>query len=242
MSVDRIAIPAKNCAVCGKPTSAVESELPSMFAALNKLPVICSACEEQRRRATDSAAEHQARRLRENRWAEECPKRFQDTELFDLPNQAKTAAAMRWKYGPKGLVLYGQSFQGKSRTAYLIVRREWIDNRRDFLFTSHRDIEVYAQRTMKTDPGEYYRWLARLETVPVLYIDDLGKSNFVRMDGKPKMSEEILFNALDKRFNEGLPVIITCNGAFDQIAGAMSTDRGIPLLNRINESCFQIGF
>ena len=118
------------------------------------------------------------------------------------------------------MILAGRSATGKTRTAFELLRCQWVDFGRDFLFIGHREVETTAQSL--ANGGAYFRWLDQLVRVPILLIDDLGKSNFVRADGTPKAAEEIIFATIDQRINRNLPTILTMNASVSGLSGLIS--------------------
>ena len=101
----------------------------------------------------------------------------------------------------KGLILYGPTGLGKTRTAWQIVRRAITEHQRSVIFLKDTEFGRQIERSYDTTYG-HDKLLRRLSTVDLLIIDDMGKA---------KMTERLeadLFMILDARTDHN-PTVIT---------------------------------
>ncbi len=177
-------------------------------------------------------------RLRE-RFIKILPPIFVDTNPSLLP-QPQLKQAMVWKYGRKGLVLDGETGLGKTRTAWLLLRRVLVDDGRDIKFAWFKDITFGQELGIRYRNETAEEWLQGLAKVPLLFIDDIGKMKLT------DRAESELFGIIDQRCENGLPMIVTTNDTGESLKNRMdaanNAGRGAPLVRRLREFCEQIKF
>jgi DNA replication protein DnaC len=191
---------------------------------------VCDTCNEKNIAAED--ARRVADRLR--RWTELCPPLYLDTDPARLP-QDKLKRVLAWQFAPRGLVLHGETRKGKSRCAWLLIRR---------LILEGVSVEAMTSDQFARDCAEAHgssaetanEWFSRLAGRPILFIDDLGKF---------KLTERVeaeLFGIFDYRCTHLRPTIFTTNAVGQVLAARMTPDRGAPFIARIREFCEPISF
>jgi len=156
-----------------------------------------------------------------------CPPLYRDTDPLKLPcNPEVTKLVLGWVYGPKGLVLHGATGRGKTRLAYLLVRRLVLDGRSVSAF----DPLSFAHRVGETF-GEYQgeRFIREQQRVDVLMLDDLGKAKLT------ERAEAELFGLVEHRIANLKPLIVTTNFVGDKLSNKLSEDRATPLVRRLRE-------
>jgi DNA replication protein DnaC len=200
--------------------------------------VTCEPCATQ-------AIEESAQRRRDERnqnkgveWEAICPVTYQETDAghpgIDSKAYAK-AMAYQFKTG-RGLVLAGDSRTGKTRTAFSILRREFMAGRSvKYLMASsfglwNRDISKHGLK----------RWESEIKKPSILFIDDVGKA--ITGDGRGDYAESQFWAILETRFAHGLPVVLTIQQSGEQMQERMSGEVGKAFVERIREFCDQIGF
>lgn len=171
-----------------------------------------------------------ARRL----WLRVCPHLYQGTDPSRLP-QRPLAEVLAWQYGPEGLLLRGATGTGKTRAAYLLLKRLVLDEMRivsafDTLAFDHECV----QRFRSEDGGE--DWVDALAKVDVVFLDDFGKGCFT-----PRVEAE-LFGLIERRAANMLPIIATTNMTGAELAAKVTEDRGAPMVRRLREFCKCITF
>lgn len=240
------------CRICGQPLtlSAVPDDVGE--------PLRSTLLQLAERATHDScAASHRNNKLQQERirllelrtqaWGGICPPLYQNTDSSRLPvaqrMAEKFAQAVAWSYGPKGLGLFGSTGGGKTRTAYLVLEREFIDGK-SIVAVTHTEFSGQATRLAVSDrKGEQQRWLKLMKSADILFIDDLGKSRFTTAAGDAKHAEEALWDVCEHRWQQMLPLFFTCNFRDgDALAAAMSDDKGQAFVRRLREFCIIIPF
>lgn len=209
------------CKACAAPVAI----LPDLVALAQNWGVLCPACLEE----DDKFKRHGAARIfGRARFLTLCPPCFSDTIPARLPQPMRSVAALKWQYGLQGLVLFGLTATGKSRTVSLIIEREL----------------KLGRRVVAFGPGDFRRrleeqkytagsFLKRLGAVDLLFFDDIEKNNLVTW------MEKDLFSVLNARMGR-LPTIFTSNLAGDELT--LQFKLGEPMVRRIRQFCYCIHF
>ena len=107
------------------------------------------------------------------------------------------------------IILVGGVGSGKTHLAAAIANT-LIDRGIPVLFSTFPDhLEHIREEYDHTGKKEY---LAKMKTVPMLVLDDLGKER------KTEWTQNILFDVINYRYEHLLPVIITTNFSYDDLA------------------------
>lgn len=175
---------------------------------------------------------------RQAAWEEfkdQCPIAFHRVNRASLPKPEKLDEVLRWAYGPKGLLLHGETGRGKTRCAWALICREAIEFNRAFIcMDSMAGMEYAAHYGRGSDI--VYDWTRERARTPILLMDDVFKNKFT------DSFESTVFTILDQRFQNLKPTIITCNDTGETLAQRMSQDRAKPFLRRLREYCEPIQF
>lgn len=164
-----------------------------------------------------------------------CPSLYQKTDVARLP-ASQLSQAMAWKYGPKGLILLGETGTGKSRVAWMLLKRIIVEDRPE------RQFEWFDCISFGHSIAKHYRdedaevWLERIAKTPILFFDDLGKLKLT------ERAETELFGIVEKRCADQLPIIVTTNDTGDSLAARMTDNRGPAMIRRLREFCEPIQF
>jgi len=164
-------------------------------------------------------------------WEQTCKyQSYRNTDLAKLPPQTQKAlpGILSWEYGPRGLLLNGPTGTGKTRCAWLLIKKLWEAGISIAAFDcadfGHRCIRYFRD-------GEAEEWLGRMAKHPLIFFDDFGKMPFT------ERVEAELFTLIERRMAHSLPCIYTMNMTSDDLMGKASEDRGRPLVRRLRESC-----
>ena len=218
------------CKQCGR---GFERIVPPELA---NLPMIrlCQECFATNAAARRFETEQRKAELRLIVWLQLCPPAFQDTTLARLPVQAKTEEVLKWEYQSRGLILVGKTRRGKTRTAWLLLRKLVAEGRSVRVMDSMSGIE-YAG--IFSEGGKMaLEWVRSRNNVAVLFLDDVFKVKLT------DSFEAALFAIIDHRMSHKLPIIATVNDTGKTLATRMTDDRGLALISRLREMCVAIQF
>lgn len=168
-------------------------------------------------------------------WCKLCPKAFTDTEQAKLPNQDASGKVLGWTYGPIGLMLFGPTRAGKSRTAWMLCNDLFITGK-DVLAPSSMMLGLQLPALMGSDLFEAFELVDSWCHVPVLLLDDSFKVKLT------ERIEQVIFTVIDERTQNSRPIIVTTNDTETSLLSRLSADRGPALLGRLNEFCECIQF
>lgn len=175
------------------------------------------------------------RARREKEFAGICPALYQETEIFRLPEKP-LAAALAWKFQPKGLLFLGETGRGKSRVAWTLLRRVLVEDLPAVKFKWFDCIGFGHEIAMHYKNEDAENWLESLATIDLLFMDDLGKLKLT------ERAETELFGLIERRCANRKPMIVTTNDTGDTLASRMTDNRGPALIRRLREFCQPIQF
>jgi len=131
------------------------------------------------------------------------------------------------------ILLIGPTGAGKTRCAYLLLKRLLDEGRRIVAFDCVRFGHDCARR-FRDGSGE--DWSDGLAKVDLVFFDDLGKGRFT------ERVEAELFAVVERRLANKLPCIVTTNMTGRSLVAKASHERGEPLVRRLRESCRVVVF
>jgi DNA replication protein DnaC len=233
-----------SCKICEKPIlvdydpSAIDD--PIIKRVLEGLwsQVTCGPCAKQ---AIDEKAQREkevraSERLEQ--WREICPLIYQETDPQHAGiDQRAHLRALAHEFKPgKGLVLAGASRTGKTRSAFSILKREFLAGK------SVKYVLASEFRLWNAEISQYglKKWTSAVKRPSILFIDDVGKA--ITGDGRGDYTESQFWSILETRFSHGLPVLLTVQQTGEQMRERMSGETGTAFIERIREFCDQIGF
>ncbi|MDE1170898.1 MAG: ATP-binding protein [Verrucomicrobium sp.] len=164
-----------------------------------------------------------------------CPPAFQETDRARLRADL-VDKVLSWQMGPTGLVLYGDTGGGKTRTLWLLLRRLVVDEAIHVRVLSAFDFSAEASDAYRN--GTEKAFVSTLAgSVGVLVIDDLGKAKITARVA------EALFEIVDRRTAAGRPLIVTTNDVGERLKERFEDQNAAePLLRRLREFCAAINF
>ncbi|HVM62254.1 MAG TPA: helicase-related protein [Verrucomicrobiae bacterium] len=164
-----------------------------------------------------------------------CPLIYRNTDTGRLPcGPRKLAATLGWQYGPNGLVLHGPTGCGKSRAAWLLLRRLHFEGYETVAFNA---VSFSHEVAYHFGPnGDAVRWVRRIHNAPVVFLDDLGKCRLT------ERGEAELFGLVEARAAQGRPIIATTTFVGDTLAATMHPETGAALVRRLRDFCECIAF
>lgn len=216
------------CCLCSKPV-----EVKTGSDQDRALDVKCPDCIEKEQKESDKR-DQLLRREKLNDSLRIVPTVFRKTDRSKLPHPEKLDAALQWKFGPMGLLLYGPTGCGKSRVAWEIAKREILDGRNVRNLTA-LELSRYPSMLMG-DGSEAASFADGIIHSELLILDDVFKA-------KPtERVEELLFSVIDERGQWERPCIVTLNDTGETLSARLSSDRGPALIRRLREHCLTIQF
>ena len=192
--------------------------------------------------APETWEQKQAREKRENReklFESLCPPLYRKTDVARLPSPAKFAKVLGWNYGRNGLLLVGPTGTGKTRCAWSLIRRLFVEERRQVNYFDGIGWGISVSQAYG-QPETTERWLDRICRADVLFLDDLFKAKMT------EAQEQALYAVFERRAAWLRPVIATMNSTGEMSLARMTdngrADRGEPLLRRMREFCEVVNF
>ena len=162
---------------------------------------------------------------------------------FDCIDQLK---AEYWEFGAwattTGLLLHGASGVGKTTSAYLVIERSldhWQPIGREtpaVIAWRAADLGRTISELSRGGGDELRDMLDDLCQAGLLFIDDLDKARFT-----PRVESE-LFDMLEYRETEGMPVVVTTNLKGRELEKMFSKHIGPAIVNRLRRMCIPIDF
>jgi DNA replication protein DnaC len=219
-------VPA-TCRICGAKTKAFRAAVD--FA-------LCDDCDarEVERVSQEIAARNRA--IRTATWNErKMPLR--DTDVDQLPaHRAQVDKVLKWKYGPKGLVIHGVTGMGKTRTVLTLLHRLYVEEGHDYEFCR---VPKWARELESSPPSQVRSLVSPLFYVPLVVLDDVGKER------PTERGISALFDVIDTRTSHGLPLIITSNYNGAKLLERLSerdAETAAAIIRRIREFCVNVAF
>lgn len=194
----------------------------------------CPSCSQKRKDKCDAEEKETARLKHEERWGNICPPLYRDTDVEKLPSQDAMRKVMAWQYGPKGLTMFGPTRKGKSRCAWLLLRREFDKGRSIRVLDSLSGIKYASKFNQSAEDA--LEWVTSMIECDIVFADDVFKSNL-----SPSF-ESALFTIVNQRSEYKRPIIATINDTGASLAARMTSDRGEPTVSRIREFSDAISF
>lgn len=231
------------CKICGEPLElSIPDGLDNVTAGLLRkwTATAHNRCYDEKQKKDKARAIERQFAERAARWSTVCPPVYHGTIASRIPDQFALRVVMAWAFGPMGLLATGRSGQGKTRSVFLTLRREFQAGRAVAFYT-HAQFNRAALDMIGNDIASV-RWVRLLATVDILFLDDLGKANFTDASGRGRHAEELLFDIFERRIGSGLPTVFTCSLDGETLTKAMSAERGEPFVRRLREFCQPVAF
>jgi len=157
-------------------------------------------------------------------WNTICPPCYQNFDINLLPENSRIAAAeiIKWQYGTRGIGLIGKSRVGKTFILHHLVGLQY-----EAGLSVHIPTSVEFAYAVGSTGDERKKMIDKCLSVDILYIDDIGKE---KITGRV---ESDLYMVIEHRRRWMLPMFTSVNSTGDELAGRMSDDAGVPIINRL---------
>lgn len=155
------------------------------------------------------------------------PKDFQTTDIKRLHATA-VSEAKAWSMTPEtsflNLLIHGQTGVGKTRLAWLCLRKRYIENA-----TTSKAIgaETFTRRMLNEKD-----LMQQMIKVPLLLLDDIGKERATAT------AEACLFELIRERMDNHMPTIYTTNYTNEEFTHRFNHKQtGTAITRRLKDSC-----
>ena len=163
-----------------------------------------------------------------------CPPLFRDTKVSRLLPPAQTVLALPYPDDGRGVLLYGPTRTGKTRTAWELCRRWFAPH--DWPFAWYNGGSFSRAVADHYGNGTASEWHDTLNDLPILLLDDIFKSRLT-----PAV-QDALYSVVEDRMAMMRPTILTMNSGTEDVRAAMSEDLAGPMIERLRESCAAFEF
>lgn len=172
---------------------------------------------------------------RQAEWLNICPWSMQNTIAKQIPDQAGLRRVMAHSFKERrGLFLTGGTGLGKSRAAWMKLEREHQAGRSIAVLSSGSALDYAGLFGNGAEAA--VTWAEKMSSSDILFMDDVFKCKLT------DSFEGAIFAIVDRRTEQGKPVVVTCNDSPGSLKVRMSADRGEPLLRRLCEFCDVVKF
>lgn len=197
----------------------------------------CNACYDEDYRNREIQIEKEknlAERSRRRRhYMDICPKSFLKTKRKNLPGNQDTIIKILGWNRKNGLLIYGPTGTGKTRTCWLLIKELIIDRGFRCFYFRATDLARKIESSSYAD-GNHNHLIGGLIDAECLIIDDLFKQ---------KMTERQtidLFDIIDGRMQNGSPSIFTTNETGETLLSKNNPSLINPILRRLRDYCTKI--
>jgi hypothetical protein len=195
----------------------------------------CDGCIQRFNEKTVAMKAAEAAAAKDAAWSRVCPALYRDTDDAHPGLNPLALDAVR-RYEPRaarGLGLIGATGEGKTRCAFLALRRAHLAGLRVNSVSHNRfsrlAIDAFSGTT--EERGHARAALDALKLADVLLLDDLGKAP------STERADAELEELIEARTSNNKPLLWTANGSGEWLIARLGADRGEPAIRRLAEFC-----
>lgn len=226
----------------------ISPAIPAKPARLAYLALFCDDCLDEYRAALvekdvlDKMAAGTDRRA--EWWRKAWLPGYHQTTLAKIPNQNAARAALQWSpeaiTDRPGMIFVGLTGRGKSRTAYLVLRK---------LFEAGRSMELWPCLKLKAelvrlathdDKEARPRFISRLATSKLLFLDDVGQA------ATSQAAAADMLDLIEQATMNGTPILATMQYTGDDLIARFAakglTEAGEAIVRRLEDFCETLNF
>jgi len=158
-----------------------------------------------------------------------CPPLYAETDAARLPPQSQPVLALEFKREKSGILLMGPTRACKTRTAWLLIRKWYLEGQRTLLAFNGGSFGREVARVYGN--GEAAEWHRLLQSIDMLFLDDIFKHRLT------EAVQDALFSIIEDRMAWKKTTIVTMNNGAGGIRAAVADDMAEPLIERLREYC-----
>lgn len=186
----------------------------------------------------NAEAKERASQYARTHFLQTIPATYRETDMGLLPLPAKYNEAVRFDLTKgRGLILRGDTGQGKTRAMYGLLTRAATEQGLNVRILTGNEFTNGASAAY-SEGGEGQGWERALSNVDVLAFDDLGKGVFT------ERVVNTLFGIVERRTAAARPIVITTNEVRSTMTAKAKGDELMmfPIWRRLTEFCDVIEF
>lgn len=200
-----------------------------LYETAGKHGVMCESCCEKDAAEVLEKAIVSSKDVRAQQWNQICPGEYRGSDPKQLPKGHRLENMLAWEYGPQGFFLVGKTRAGKSRCAWMLAKREFMEGK-SVRCLDYSSAFEYGSK-FKDGVRDAHVWIEKHCACDLLILDDTFKAKL------SDSFEQALFFVVARRTETQMPMIVTANDNFDTLKSRMTDDRGPAIVSRLKEFC-----
>lgn len=163
------------------------------------------------------------------RWETLCPAEFRKPIKYTntTANKKFFNRIYAWR-ALTGLWVHGKPGLCKTRFVWCVLKR-YFDDEYQIFAISHSSFRQRITGLAASEQHEMVKWMYRLVSVDILFLDDFGKGNTTNA------SEEAMFDLLNARYEKNKVTVFTSEFTREDVAKRFSVERAGSIQRRLEE-------
>lgn len=155
-------------------------------------------------------------------------------------NRAALETVLGWKFGRQGILASGKTSRGKTRAMYALCHRLACEEGIDVAIWPAQEFFAALQAEVRYQRDDAAEFIRRQAQRPVLFIDDYGQEALLQ--SRAEWSQGWFFRLIDRRMENGLPLLMTTNMNAKQMLAKEDKIGGDPFIRRLLEVATPLKF